>query len=800
MTTCLRVLNPHRPSYGNPANWGERDRFPASWISAPKVEIPGVYAFKLQIQSSQAETVRLQISADERYELFLNGERVGRGSERGDVNHWFFETYDLTLEAGDHTLVARVWSQGELAPFAQMTLKHGFMVCPIDGAFARFATGEAPWTVKKLGGYSLLDPTAAWGTGARIQINGSEFDWGFELGHGQGWEPAIKVGPAMGPSANDNPPSQLLTVDMLPPMMERSHPIGTVRFVGDPPNPHDTHAHPILAKESLGGEVAGWQSLLSGGSITIPAHTKRRVLVDLEDYYCAFPEVTTSGGKGSSVRVHWQEALFERLEDSSKGNRNEIEGKFFSVMWHRKDGIGDIFLPDGGKDRRFETLWWECGRYVEIVVQTLDDPLTIDHLIFRETRYPYENHSEFRADDPRYAEITPIAIRTLQMCSHETYMDCPYYEQLQYIGDTRLQALVTYAMGTDHRLPKKALRMFDMSRQISGLTQSRYPTRVRQLIPPFSLWWIGMVHDFALWNGDMSFVKSLMPGVRAVLDVFDGYRNAHGLVEGPDGWNFVDWVPTWGAGVPADGVNGVSCPINLQTALAFRYAADLEGWLGEAERQAHHARIADEISTRVYAEFWSEERGMLADDLPKAHFSEHSQVLAILEGTLPASKAVRLAEGLVIAPDLARTTIYFTHYLFEAYYRLGRGDLIQARLGLWFDLPGQGFKTTLEMPEPTRSDCHAWGAHPVYHMFASLLGIRPTAPGFAQAEIRPCPGTLRILQGKLPLRQGSITADWDHSKGLLNVELPEGIEATAHFGAKSFSLKVGKNAVQTLPH
>ncbi|MCB0149737.1 MAG: hypothetical protein KDE01_19095, partial [Caldilineaceae bacterium] len=84
---------------------------------------------------------------------------------------------------------------------------------------------------------------------------------------------------------------------------------------------------------------------------------------------------------------------------------------------------------------------------------------------------------------------------------------------------------------------------------------------------------------------------------------------------------------------------------------------------------------------------------------------------------------------------LTRTTIYFTHYLFETYRLLEQPAALFERLGLWFDLAAQGFKTTPEQPEPSRSDCHGWGAHPLYHFFATLLGIRPSAPGFGQVEI-----------------------------------------------------------------
>jgi hypothetical protein len=106
-------------------------------------------------------------------------------------------------------------------------------------------------------------------------------------------------------------------------------------------------------------------------------------------------------------------------------------------------------------------------------------------------------------------------VRAMQMCSHETYMDCPYYEQLQYIGDTRLEVLTNYIMMRDDRLPRKAIQMFNASRTLNGLTQSRYPSRLLQVIPPFSLWYVAMLHDFALWKGDQNFYGPCLP-VRVV--------------------------------------------------------------------------------------------------------------------------------------------------------------------------------------------------------------------------------------------------------------------------------------------
>src|SRR5439155_23193827 len=144
-------------------------------------------------------------------------------------------------------------------------------------------------------------------------------------------------------------------------------------------------------------------------------------------------------------------------------------------------------------------------------------------------------------------------------------------------GDTRLEALITYAISSDDRLPRKAIALFDASRLPSGLVQSRYPSRVRQVIPPFALWWIGMVHDYAMWRADPAFVRSMMPGVRAVIEAYKSFRNADGLVEGPGaGWNYVDWVPGWKNGVPPEGDYGVSCVVNWQFVYALRLARELE--------------------------------------------------------------------------------------------------------------------------------------------------------------------------------------------------------------------------------
>src|SRR4029079_13401331 len=141
---------------------------------------------------------------------------------------------------------------------------------------------------------------------------------------------------------------------------------------------------------------------------------------DLENYYCAYPECIVSGGDGSRLRLYWAVSLYCEPEHTTKGDRNAVDDKYFI-------GFGDTFLPDGGMQRAFHSLWWGSGRYVELIVTTAAEALRLERMVLHETRYPFEMESVFAASDERLEQIIPMMVRALHMCSHETYMDCPYY-------------------------------------------------------------------------------------------------------------------------------------------------------------------------------------------------------------------------------------------------------------------------------------------------------------------------------------------------------------------------------------
>lgn len=781
--------------------WDERGIWQAKWVTgAEPLSPPCALAFRNRFAVPHEETLRIHVTADERYELYLDGKRIGRGPERGDRHHWFFETYDLPLTPGEHVLVARVWVLGENAPVAQMSLPpQGLVVCADNPRWHQaLTTGVATWEYKQLQGFTLNSAFGGWFTGATLQVDGHRVAWGWERGEGDGWQRVQVSQPAISYHRGDRLPEHVLEPASLPPMLERPWQGATVRFVA-PVEAESTAGIPIRLAEHLPAEAQDWQNLLDGKrALQVPANTARRVIIDLQNYVCAYPEVVLSRGRNAMVRVHWQEALYEDPRHSVKGNRDEIEGKYFCMVWHLKDGYGDTFLTDGGLNRQFTSHWWRAGRYVEVVVRTANEPLTIDSLTFLETRYPLEPESIFNADDARIAPITDIAVRALQMCSHETYMDCPFYEQLMYVGDTRLQVLTTYVLTRDDRLPRKALRLFDSSRINRGITQSRYPSRLEQIIPPFSLYWVAMVHDFAMWRDDMPFVRSLMPGVRSVMEAHLAQLTEEELFRWIDGWNYADWVPSWRGGIPpaTEGICGVH---HWQVVYTLNLWAELEEMLGEHEMAQRARHYRDTLAQAGVNAFWNARRGLLADDLTHEHYSEHTQCFAILSGCLTPEQTQRVADTLLQPNDLAKATVYFSHYLFEVFRLLRQPTAILQRLDLWYSFVQNGLRTTIESPEPARSDCHAWGAHPVYHFYASLLGIRPAEPGFCKVHIEPQIGHLTSVQATLVHPRGEISVHLSRKNNILRgeVTLPNALTGTLLLNATRIPLHGGRQSVET---
>jgi len=759
-------------------------RWHAQWI-APAGEAtrdPGVYHFRKSFDLVVVpEHFQVLVSADNRFKLLLNGKRVGEGPARGDLFHWRYETFDLAplLQVGENTLAATVWNFGTVGPIAQMTNRTGFLLQGATPEEQQVDTGKG-WLVEREPGYALIpgDMGKLHGylaVGPGEILDAKHYDWGWSLpGNGGtatagGWKPAVPIGAGTLRGAQDAPTNWMLVPDTLPAM----------------------EYTPISAGKPVRGADA-YPALATGQPITIPAHSQAHILLDTSALLTAYPQLTVSGGAGARIELTYAEAL--RDAHDQKGNRNQTAGKHII-------GLADVFLPDGGRERTFTPLWWRTWRFLQLDIQTGDHPLTVDHLGAEFTAYPFQERARFTSDDEMLTPVWDTGWRTARLCAHETYMDCPYWEQLQYVGDTRIQALVSYVMTGDDRLARQAIAALDDSRTPDGITQSRYPSALPQYIPPFSLLWVGMLHDYYYYRPDREFVRRMVPRTRTVLDWFLARQRADGLLGRLPWWDFVDWTADFKDGVPPQDADGGSAALTLQFAEALRYGAELESSLGEHSRAELYRRAATRALEAVATQCWDKERGLIADTPAHQHFSQQANVLAVWLDVIPKARQAAVLRT-ILAPDappsLSRLSYYFRFYLARAIVHAGMGDEYLGLLEPWYKMLDLGLSTWAETPEPTRSDCHAWSAHPNYDLLTLVAGIQPALPGFAAVKIEPHLGALRRLSASLPHPEGDITVDYLRGSAGTSaaISLPAGLVGTLAWKGKSYPLHAGKQTLE----
>jgi hypothetical protein len=525
--------------------------------------------------------------------------------------------------------------------------------------------------------------------------------------------------------------------------------------------------------------------------LTIPARSRATILFDQSHLTTAYPELVLDGGRGASVTLAYAEALTKNRE---KGNRNETEGKELR-------GYEDRFLAEGGQRRIYRPLWWRTYRYLQAEVETRDEPLTIEDLRGIYTGYPFTLRARFESDDPELARIWEVGWRTAQLCAHETYMDCPYYEQLQYAGDTRIQALISFYMTGDDRLVRNALELLNASRTPEGLTLSRYPAAMPQFVSTFSLLWIGMVHDFWVYRGDADYLRQFLPGIRDVLGWYEGRLGGHGLLGPVEWWNFVDWVPAWKNGVPPLEPDGESTILSLQYAAALREAAELEAAFGNPERAAHYKEVRGRIVDAVRGLCLAKDRRLVADTPSQKQFSQHASVLAVLEDVIPAQDQKWVMQNALSDPALTQSTFYFRYYLHRAMKKAGLGDEYVKQLQPWRQMLALGLTTWAENPEPVRSDCHAWSAHPNFDLLATVAGIEPATPGFREVLIEPHLGPLQRVDASMPHPLGDITVSYRREGEALvaQVTLPKGLSGTFSWKGNKVALHSGSQQLKLQP-
>ncbi|QNL50466.1 alpha-rhamnosidase [Olivibacter sp. SDN3] len=754
-----------------------KEQWPARWIAHPKLSEQefAVVHFRKEVDIAKVpDSLVVHVSGDSRYKLYVNGQWVGHGPAAGDLRNWQFESINIEpyLKEGRNVIASEVWNFASQRPMAHMSMETGFILQEDEPSGPYGLNTDSTWLVMANEAYETKPEwrlnTDIGGT-EWVDFNRYPSDWKNRAFKVSGeWLPAKRGKHGATRWSINNQAGRLLVPRAIPPMR-----LDSIRFASVRNSFHLELSEDVFHHKNR---------------VVIPANTKATVLIDQKVLVNAYPVFAIDKGKDAIVHMAYAEALFD--DNGGKGNRNTIDGKHFK-------GFQDAFVGSGAKEE-YMPLWYRTFRYLQLTVETKDEPLIIEDGYALQTEYPFELRAKFTSDDPFLDTLLTVGWRTAKLCAMETYMDCPYYERLQYIGDTRIQGLVSLYNSGDDRLLRQSLWQFDQSRMAEGITLSRYPTNQDQQIPPFSLWWVGMVHDYWMYRNDENFVRELLPGIRQVLSFFKRYQKADGRLGPIPYWNFTDWVDRegWVFGVPPNGTAGNSAILDLQLLWALQLAGTLESEIGVEAIGQEYQQLAAKLKQAIKQVYWSAEKGLFADDKQLTHYSQHANVLAVMAEVVTGSEAQQLMDQVLEDKTLAQTSIYFKYYQFLALKKVGYADRYLEQLDIWKAHVDSGLSTWGEISDAntTRSDCHAWGASPNIELYRMVLGIDSDSPGFSTVNIEPALGALQRAGGTIPHPKGALSVDYQKtgSKWEITVKLPETVSGKLIWKGKSYNLKTGQ--------
>lgn len=769
----------------------------AAWIWAARDSMSGAQFVRFTLPftwRASSGPVRFHLSADQRYQLFLDNQPISYGPDRSDLEHWPATSLEVSLEQGMHRLTVLVWTlamrpdpgnvehlrdaDGDLPPFAPMaqtSFRGGFLFAADDDAYADiFNTGKAAWAVEDISdalNYELARNHAYHDIGPSFIVDLGRW-------HREREDAGTRLifPPLSDQQTGVHRDGWVISPTRMPEQARALWAGGRIRGVRP--------ASDGPWQERSAEPTEAWQALLDERTpLEIEPEKAIDVLWDFDTYRCGYP-VLTVGSKGTaSVEVEWAESLYHwdgsgtLSANCAKGDRAEVAGKY----WH---GFGDTFTinADGGDEAlSVPGIWWRSGRYIRLRIKAGMEPVTLSKLAILTTRYPFAADATWTCSDAGWNAIFPMLHRALEESAHETWVDCPYYEQMMYIGDTRLHMLSNYVAYRDVRLTERGIELLNWSRagNEAGLAAERYPSGLRQDCPTYAMMWVWMVHDYMLWQDNPAFVRDQLVGMRQLIESILQYRREDYLLNKLPGWPFIDWVDGWATGCgPGVRSSGDSSIVNLHLVQTLVYAAGIEDEIGASIMAERYRGLALETMQATVERYWDADKGLFVDTLEAnaMPYSEHAQVLAMLTGLLSPDKYASCLKGLLAYPFDARCTIYFSFYVLEALAQAGEADAFFERLEFWRALPEQGFTALPEKPEPSRSDCHGWGAHPLFHSFASIAGIRPVAPGFKRVRVKPMPGPIDAFSVSIPHPQGTIQVDKAAGQPHVTVWVPDGVE------------------------
>ncbi|NJM41931.1 MAG: family 78 glycoside hydrolase catalytic domain, partial [Anaerolineae bacterium] len=587
------------------------------------------------------------MTADSRYALFVNGREVSRGPIRSQPRRTYYDLVDLApcLRPGQNTIAVYVKYYGSPksywmpAPANIMLGRTGVFVFEANLGDAGWLVSDTTWKAKKSDAWlSMGESTSQVGGGVPVEVFDArlfapgwqqpEFDDG-TWGAAQAI-PAMHIGGYMRTQPPGDPYGPLFPRPIAPLGGELRLP-ASARVESLPVLPEAPTHNPVHNLELTHDQpINSTQPASLPAVVDVSASATTRIVIDMGRIVSGCVQFEVDAPVGTTFD-------FSYKEEPSVAPAGFIG-----------QHSGTRYIARGEKDR-FEVFDSNGFRYAYVLIGGATGSVTLKHFAVQEMVYPWQSGASFECSDAEINALYTAGVRTVQLNSHDAFIDCPTREQRAWVGDSVVHQMVHLATNTDWRLAWHYLTLGNSPRPDGILPMSvvgEIEASGGVTIPDWSLHWVHGVFNLYQFTGNKDAVKAFMPTIERVLRWYLPYQTELGLLKDVVEWNLIDW-----ASISNEDTSAV---ITASWARGLREFAEMAAWLEERSSQ----RWAEGLHAKIKAGFevfWDEERGSYIDHMkngkPQPEMSQLAGALAISADLAPRERWPRIIESITDAAN-----------------------------------------------------------------------------------------------------------------------------------------------------
>ncbi len=696
----------------------------AAWIRRTESETaePDQYTYhrrEFTLGPGPVERARAYVSGDQQYELYVNGVRAGKGQAYSYPDSMYYEALDLTglVRPGSANAVGIVsnWQgptkghpAGSPGVIAEIVVHHR------NGSVERVITDGA-WRVER----------GAWLPGTQRDLEGDLVDftenidgpaqpagWDLTGFPDHTWEPAVVVGHH--PTA---PWTHLVAV--------------RTRIVEEP-----------VPAVSL--------TTLSSGA----------VVADFGKVYAAVPTVRFHHGVAGRLVTMRAGFLLDQPENGQPFEG--VPGQVSVAHGTQHTDMSYSYVQRGGEEQ-FHPFDYLGFRYFQI-----DDPgeelAPADVVaLARHSAMPEQSPATFSSSEATIDAEFLLGAHSALFTAQEQYIDTPTREKGSWLFDGFNESRTAMAAFAEQNLTRKSLTEFGQSQRRywpNGAVNKIYPTGLGALdINESTEAYVEWVWQYWMHTGDRALVESVYGVVQRIADyVQRAVAPGTGLVTSLPATNVYYDYP-------------VVTRLNVLGVNVFRRAAALGQVLGRASEVAvqnrRRAALTAAVNRRLTRPDGTYVDGLQDDGTQTPTASQTANACAAAYGVVPTAAVGtvgRYVAGLGMQATPQNAGEVLRSMALAGLYPDLVSLLVDASTDGWANILARGATFTWEVWNPSDiigdSMSHGWGSTMVPEIQRSLLGVRPTGPGYATFAVAPPPDGLDWALGTVPTPRGLVSVAW----------------------------------------